>query len=186
MSQLSWLDYSEEEQQRVMEVIDLFREKDTRDELGIGTIRDTLTDLLFPGTSTIQTRLRYFLFIPWILKSLEERQMASRILTKRSREWQNRLRNTLSANSAGDGIIGATAGYNVQRLSSNIYWNGLRVWGILLFSGPETGYYESLDAYYERQRTNRVSPDGEPDKELLPDNWHSALPLQPDYLFGKV
>ncbi len=73
---------------------------------------------------------------------------------------------------AGDGIIGAMAGYHVQRLSSNIYWNGLRTWGILLFPGPEAGYYERLDGYYERQRTNRVSPDGEPDKELLPDNWH--------------
>ncbi len=39
-----------------MEVIDLFGEDDTRDELGLGTIRDGFADLLFPGTSTIQTR----------------------------------------------------------------------------------------------------------------------------------
>lgn len=35
-----------------------FKERDTRDELGLGSLRDAIADLLFPGTSTIQTRLR--------------------------------------------------------------------------------------------------------------------------------
>ena len=47
-------------------------EPGTLDELGIGPIRDTIADTLFPGTSTIQTRARYFLFIPWILQKAEE------------------------------------------------------------------------------------------------------------------
>ena len=45
MSSLTWLDYSERERCHAMEVIDLFREDDTRDELGLGTIRDPLSDL---------------------------------------------------------------------------------------------------------------------------------------------
>ena len=52
-------------------ILALFRERDTRDELGIGVIRDLLADELFPGTSTIQTRLRYMLFVPWIYQQLE-------------------------------------------------------------------------------------------------------------------
>lgn len=43
-------------------------EPGTLDELGIGSIRDTFSDELFPGTSTIQTRARYFLFVPWIMQ----------------------------------------------------------------------------------------------------------------------
>lgn len=43
---------------KMAEVIDLFREHDTRDELGLGVICDALADLLFPGTSTLQTRAR--------------------------------------------------------------------------------------------------------------------------------
>lgn len=58
MVSLTWLDYSEQERRQAMEVIDLFREEETRDELGLGTIRDAFADLLFAGTSTIQTRAR--------------------------------------------------------------------------------------------------------------------------------
>ena len=61
MSAFVWLDYSERERRKMLDVVDLFREHDTRDELGIGSVRDAFADLLFPGTSTIMTRARYFL-----------------------------------------------------------------------------------------------------------------------------
>mgnify|MGYP000844970114 CR=1 FL=1 len=53
-SVLTWLDFSERERRKALDVIDQFRDEDTRDELGIGTVRDALADLLFPGISTIQ------------------------------------------------------------------------------------------------------------------------------------
>ena len=37
------------------------------DELGIGLIRDGFSDLFFPGTSTIQTRAKYFFIVPYAL-----------------------------------------------------------------------------------------------------------------------
>lgn len=52
----------------MLEVVDLFKEQGTIDEMGIGSIRDTLSDALFPGTSYVHTRLRYVLFIPWLLR----------------------------------------------------------------------------------------------------------------------
>ena len=55
-STFTWLDHSEHERRQMLDVIDLFRERDTRDELGLGTIRDAFADLSFPATSTIQTR----------------------------------------------------------------------------------------------------------------------------------
>ena len=72
LSALSWLDFAESDRQRAMQVIDLFREKNTVDELGFSPIRDAFADHFFPGTSTIQTRARYFLFVPWILKHYEK------------------------------------------------------------------------------------------------------------------
>ncbi|MCY4528435.1 MAG: DUF6361 family protein [Chloroflexi bacterium] len=66
------MDSSEHERRSVMELVSALNEPGTLDELGIGTIRDTIADTLFPGTSTIQTRARYFLFIPWILNIVEE------------------------------------------------------------------------------------------------------------------
>ena len=41
---------------------------DTVDELGVLTIWEAIADQLLPGLSTIQTRARYFFFIPWIYK----------------------------------------------------------------------------------------------------------------------
>lgn len=42
----------------MLDTLSLVRQQGTLDELGIGTVRDAPADLLFPGTSTIQTRPR--------------------------------------------------------------------------------------------------------------------------------
>ncbi len=65
-STFAWLVASEHDRRRALDVIHLFRLRDTRDQLGIAGIRDAWADLLAPGTSTIQTRPRYFFFVPWI------------------------------------------------------------------------------------------------------------------------
>jgi hypothetical protein len=41
----------------VLEAIDLFKERDTRDELGTGGIRDAFSDMLFPGKRLYELRL---------------------------------------------------------------------------------------------------------------------------------
>ncbi len=66
MSFLAWIDFDQADRDRTRRIMDLFDAEDSRDELGLGAIRDAISDLLFPGTSTIQTRLRYMLFVPWI------------------------------------------------------------------------------------------------------------------------
>jgi hypothetical protein len=67
-STLGWIAYDSREQESTTRVLALFREKESRDELGLGGIRDSIADQLFPGTSTIQTCLRYMLFVPWIYR----------------------------------------------------------------------------------------------------------------------
>src|SRR5690242_8958754 len=85
-SSFGWLAHDDAERRRMMEVIDLFRERGTLDELGIGTIRDTFAEHFFPGTSTIQTRGRYFLFIPWMYRQIEEERVPSSRVGRRARE----------------------------------------------------------------------------------------------------
>jgi len=84
-SSFAWLDHSESDRRKALDVVDLFREQGTRDELGIGTVRDALADSLFPGISTIQTRAKYFLFIPWIYRALEENKTMSRDVARLGR-----------------------------------------------------------------------------------------------------
>lgn len=82
-SSITWLDFSEDDRHKMTEVISFFKLRETRDELGLGSIRNALADLLFPGTTTLQTRARYFLFIPWIYTHFERRRVPSaRVATR--------------------------------------------------------------------------------------------------------
>jgi hypothetical protein len=171
----------------MMEVINLFREKGTLDELGIGTIRDTYAEHFFPGTSTIQSRARYFLFIPWLYRQIESERVPSNRADRRARQLQWQLVQSLKAGGEGPsaGVIGIEAGENIQRLPSTIYWQGLRRWGIRLFEGSTERYHASLDGYYREERAAKSSEGG----ELLDRahrNWFGSLPPPPATLFAQT
>ena len=67
---IGWIDFSREQRNKVLSVIHLLSEPEAVDELGIGIIRDSFSDIFFPGTSTIQTRAKYFLLTPYLLSEL--------------------------------------------------------------------------------------------------------------------
>ena len=125
MSSLAWIDFDEAERQRAQRIMALFQERETRDELGLGAIRDSIADHLFPGTSTIQTRLRYMLFIPWLYRALEKRQVPEAQLRAEARDAEIRLADALRRGGESNGIIGRDAGPRLQRLPSSVYWAGL-------------------------------------------------------------
>ena len=66
--QLGWIDFSKNERNKVLSVIHQLEEPAAVDELGLGAIRDGFADYFFPGTSTVQTRAKYFIIVPYILK----------------------------------------------------------------------------------------------------------------------
>ena len=66
--QLGWIDFSKEDRQKALDVINLLSEQGAVDELGIGIIRDAFANYFFPGTSTIQNRAKYFLIVPYVLR----------------------------------------------------------------------------------------------------------------------
>src|SRR5690242_63886 len=101
VSTFSWLDHSERDQRRVLDAIDRFKETDTRDELGLGPLRDGFADLFFPGTSTIQTRARYFLFVPWVYGQVEARTTADKFAL-RVRKEKVKVRDALMATEDED------------------------------------------------------------------------------------
>ena len=68
---LGWIDFSKSERSNVLSVLELLSEQGTLDELGIAPIRDGFSELLFPGTTTIQTRAKYFFIVPYALRDLE-------------------------------------------------------------------------------------------------------------------
>lgn len=178
-STLTWLDYSENDRQLALEVIDLFGEKETRDELGLASVRDAFADLFFPGTSTIQTRAKYFLFIPWIYLELEKKEIPSSKIAEAARKEEISLIEVLANSNDRKGIIGIDARGKLKRLPSNIYWNGLRNWGIRLFQGSQPQYHRSLDSYYGACRNVILDDDKQPLYDGRPCNWHRGLPEKP-------
>lgn len=45
--QLGWIDFSEKEREKVLDVVNLLTEEGAVDELGIGIIRDSFANLFF-------------------------------------------------------------------------------------------------------------------------------------------
>lgn len=181
-SRFGWVDFAEEDRQRMLDVVQLFREQDTRDELGIGTIRDAFANYFFPGTSTIQTRARYMLFVPWIYQELERKRVPSAKIAGRARADEIKLIYALLESDDTAGLIGKQARRKLQRLPSSIYWSGLGSWGIRQFPGLQYEYHRSLDSFYARRQLRLVDDDKEPVGGPVPENWHPGLPNPPDRL----
>lgn len=183
MSVFAWLDHDEAAQRRMREVIELFRERDTVDELGIGSVRDAFSNLLFPGTSVLHSRARYLLFVPWIYVDLERKKVTSAEATARARHAEVRLIHSLIAGGEGDGegVIGAQARERLKLLPSYAYWNGLRVLGIRQFPGSVDRYHRSLDAWYALDAGSPRAEGGEA-VEGSRRNWHAGLPAAPEGL----
>lgn len=176
-STFSWLDHSDRDRQRMLDAIDRFSEKDTRDELGLGSIRDGLSDLFFPGTNTIQTRARYFLFVPWIYRRLETGKGGTDNVAARARREELALCDALCRSEEVEGVIGARARGGLKRLPSNIYWLGLEKWGIRQFRGSQDDYHRRL-----KQPEKLVSIRSD-DLDIVEGtgraSWHTGLPDPP-------
>lgn len=129
---LGWIDFSKDERNKVLNVIHLLDEPGAVDELGIGAVRDAFADCFFPGTSTVQTRAKYFLIVPYVLMEAGSGKYGSdlnSILRKIDKEERN-CRDILIKTS-NDGVIGSLVPKSwVLRTPSNIYWNGIKRMGI--------------------------------------------------------
>ena len=180
-SSFTWLDHSESDRRKALDIIDLFRERGTLDELGIGTVRDALADTLFPGISTLQTRAKYLLFIPWIYRALEENKTSSSDIAKLARKLEVDLIYQLLETDDTNGVIGKEAKSGLQRLPSNVYWSGLRKFGIRQFQGSKDYYHRSLDKYYQLRQQSRSPAERSSDEFFQPEsNWHEGLPHAPN------
>ena len=106
---LTWLDLTAGDRDKMRRVLDLFNEQGTLDEMGLGNLRDAISDALFPGTSYNQTRLRYVLFIPWIYLRLETRRVRSLDVERAARQAEVDLIGRLEQGKDKKGIIGVYA-----------------------------------------------------------------------------
>ncbi|MFB5283168.1 DUF6361 family protein [Peribacillus sp. Hz7] len=145
MLQIGWIDFSSDHRDKVMTILDSLKEQGAVDELGIGTIRDRLSDYLFPGISTIQTRAKYLLLIPWIIQYLESRNVTSKNFIKQLHELEYKFIDVLSEGNNELGIIGRDSRGDLQRKPSSVYWYALRKYKICKLDVTLNQYAELLD-----------------------------------------
>ncbi len=129
-SSLGWLDLDTAASERVATLLRSLEEPGTIDALGLGSIRDAFSDMLTPGTSTVQTRLRYFIFLPWIFQRLEADGTPPATFARKLRDNEVKLIDCLRHLGSNQGVIGRIVGRNLRRMPSDIYWGSMAAWGI--------------------------------------------------------
>ena len=193
-SVLAWLDHDLKARERTLRILSLFQEKESRDELGLGSVRDSFADQLFPGTSTIQTRLRYMLFVPWIYHSLEKKRLPAESFAIQADLLERDLVQPLMDSDDLAGVFGKTAGKSLKRLPSSVYWAGLGVWGIRLTPFSQDEYHRRIDEAYRRRHTLKAlekdarDRGDDVDQELRKAtlSWHPRLPEPPEKFPSKI
>ncbi len=145
---ISWVDHDQTARQQTYQLMASFGDSDSRDELGIGTIRDSISDFLFPGTSTIQTRLRYILLVPWIYDHLESNRFKASQFGAKAEEFERSLIKPLISADDSAGAFGKTSKEQVKRLPSSVYWSALSVWGIRKIDRSQDQYHRQIGQIY--------------------------------------
>lgn len=200
MAAIGWIDFSPTHRDRVGAALDLLTSEGMIDELGLGSLRDSMANQLFPGISTIQTRAKYFFIVPYILHEFQQmayngqarNKSATKYLEQREYEimWHLADRYRGIKNS---GVIGATK-HKPQKLvrrPSAIYWNGINLYKLLDCGGLSAevflrkafkGEFESLLS--QITGTDEPSDDADAEHENIfrlkvfpPENWDKDLAL---------
>jgi len=158
MSTLGWVDFSSTDREQVSKILAMLREPGTLDELGIGQIRDAFADLLFPGFSTIQTRAKYLITVPRILRDYHHLTTSEKkgirlevYLKEKENEVARRL--VEKHGSEEEGIIGSTRinDGGVSRRPSSVYWNAFRQFRII----KESTSLSEFCREYEKENTQK-------------------------------
>jgi hypothetical protein len=107
-------------------------EQGVRDEIGFLALHQAYADRFFPGTSVLQTRLRYILFVPWLYERIArrvERKQIGRMMQQEEVNLAFRLRQTYGAS---EGVIGGRSYPKpTSQPPSMVYWTALVNWGVV-------------------------------------------------------
>ena len=159
--ELGWIDFSKTERSKILSVLDLLSESGTLDELGIAPVRDGFSNLFFPGTTTIQTRAKYFFIVPYALKQLERSSETNpnRVFKALDAIEKTCGQTFLEQNSNENGIIGKRSlqsGGWVKRTPADIYWAGLKRYGIFTGGSLSLSEYIRISCAMKDKKTTII------------------------------
>lgn len=154
-----------------------------RDEVGFLIVHQRYSDRFFPGTSVLQTRLRYALLIPWIYETIRERASTPKDYSLAVAELEHRLTNWLRPTEAGgesNGVIGGTIyPKRPSQPASAIYWTALTKWG-LINPRPNKKLWSRADMARLFKENRARAPKDDDGQPLEPSQWpFPQLPKRP-------
>lgn len=165
-SGLGWVYISNEERKKTSDLLEaLLEDSRTVDEIGISSIRDWFSDQLFPGFSTAQRRVKYFIQVPKALQELakENRSSKRKEVEKLLHDKEWKFVKSLIENNAQKketGIIGSrNYGQKIlTRYPSELYWSGLVTTGIITNKETSLNKIFTKLAQYKNGEDDNQSP----------------------------
>ena len=186
--ELGWIYLSDNDRNKVLEMLRA-NNSDARDELGVGNIRDRFSDIFFPGTTTIQTRAKYFILVPYICLKLEKeiynkpKKFGALLdVRKRLREIEYEFCKHLKDEPDSSGVIGKQMAEKqnsssekwVKNTPTDIYWGGLRTYKIFTKNIPLNGYFKDLiDSANNKNKIDKVNRRSRNSEEDISDDYNS-------------
>lgn len=178
-SRFGWLDHDDTQRAQMMEVVKLFQDQGSVDELGIGSIRDAFSNSFFPGTSVLHTRARYLLFIPWLLADIARKGRTVDESRRSLREAELQLIRSLLAGGEKSGVIGSQAQEELKTMPSQVYWPALGAFQLRRWDTTIDGYFRRASSH--RRRGAEVTA-GDAESARADIGLDPALPSVPDGL----
>ncbi len=165
---------------RVSSVDELLPNTDTVNQSSFSPNASSATAIMVAKLSeqTDQTRAKYFLLVPWVMKGSERRKGSPTDVAAWVRYDETRLMEALLKGGAKVGVIGSEAKGSLKRMPSSVYWRGLKLWQIRLFDGSIDQYCRWIARGGVGGAAELMTDDKEPVSKRS-GQWHPGLPPAP-------
>lgn len=190
--QLGFIHFNNDARSKMMRMLQMIRDQQAIDELGLGRVRDAFSNLMFPGLSSLHQHAKYFILMPQIYREAERYGYASpRDVHPKIIELEIRLTRQLICGSPS-WVTGIT-GSDVVKRSGNankdkyvkydpayIYGGALRTFGIVTKKYPEQLIYARSKMRRNAPRAYKADEEGASDDDITLDgSEYLVLPPEP-------
>lgn len=149
-----------------------------RDEIGFLNLHQAYANRFFPGTTVLQTRLRYIIFVPWMYENLilrNEIPSAWRAIQEEEMSLVKRLKHL----GLDQGVIGGRSFPKpTSQPAAMVYWIALQSWGILR-KLPDGSHPSRGQVHQYLQKSRRETSLRDDDHQPLSER-HSLFVTLPD------
>jgi len=166
VSNINWITFNEKDLQKANEILKDLGPDSTVDSIGLGIPFEEISNILFPATSTLHSRLRYQVFVPAIFYKmyLESAEKPLKNPGDYLYKCEVNLMRTLLENDPKGGVIGRIAQEGLKYWPSQTYWGAINA--MKIFGSNSTNKKVFFDEVMHKGRNLIENDDGELEGEI--------------------